>query len=105
MSEFIIGFITEWGYLGIFLLMVAENLFPPIPSELIMPFAGYLASQGQYRLLADAVQKGAGLIMLGGHSSFGSGGWASTEADWRAFVEAWLVIHNRHRARAAASAA
>jgi membrane protein DedA with SNARE-associated domain len=47
MSDFIIGFITEWGYFGIFLLMVAENIFPPIPSELIMPFAGYVAANGQ----------------------------------------------------------
>lgn len=46
MSEWIIGFITEQGYLGIFLLMVLENLFPPIPSELIMPFAGFAAAEG-----------------------------------------------------------
>jgi membrane protein DedA with SNARE-associated domain len=46
MSEFIIGFITDWGYFGVFLLMVAENIFPPIPSELIMPFAGYVAANG-----------------------------------------------------------
>ena len=32
------------GYLGIFLLMVLENIFPPIPSELIMPSAGFAAS-------------------------------------------------------------
>jgi membrane protein DedA with SNARE-associated domain len=47
MSEWIIGTITQWSYLGIFLLMVAENVFPPIPSELIMPFAGYVAASGQ----------------------------------------------------------
>jgi len=47
MSEWIIGVVTEWGYLGIFLLMVAENIFPPIPSELIMPFAGYVAASGE----------------------------------------------------------
>ncbi|HEY8576488.1 MAG TPA: DedA family protein [Devosia sp.] len=46
MSDFIIGLITQWSYLGIFLLMVAENIFPPIPSELIMPFAGYVAANG-----------------------------------------------------------
>lgn len=46
MSDWIIGFITEQGYLGIFLLMVLENLFPPIPSELIMPFAGFAAAEG-----------------------------------------------------------
>ena len=32
----------------------------------------------QHRLLVDAVRKGAGFIMLGGHSSFGAGGWAAT---------------------------
>jgi len=46
MSEWIISTITQWGYFGIFLLMVAENIFPPIPSELIMPFAGFAAAQG-----------------------------------------------------------
>lgn len=46
MSDFIIGLITQWSYLGIFFLMVAENIFPPIPSELIMPFAGYVAANG-----------------------------------------------------------
>lgn len=46
MSDWIIDVIVQWGYFGIFLLMVAENLFPPIPSELIMPFAGYVAARG-----------------------------------------------------------
>jgi membrane protein DedA with SNARE-associated domain len=50
MSDFIIGFITSWSYFGIFLLMVAENLFPPIPSELIMPFAGYVAANGELNM-------------------------------------------------------
>jgi membrane protein DedA with SNARE-associated domain len=50
-SEFIIGLITQWSYFGIFLLMVAENLFPPIPSELIMPFAGYIAANGELNAL------------------------------------------------------
>lgn len=35
------------GYLGIGLLMFLENLFPPIPSELIMPLAGFTIAQGQ----------------------------------------------------------
>lgn len=55
MSDFIIGFITEWGYFGIFLLMVAENIFPPIPSELIMPFAGYVAANGELSTLGVLV--------------------------------------------------
>ena len=39
--------------------------------------ANYLTTR-QQRLLAEAVRKGAGLMMLGGHSSFGDGGWADT---------------------------
>lgn len=46
MAEWVIGFIRDHGYLGIAALMLAENLFPPLPSELIMPFAGYLAATG-----------------------------------------------------------
>ena len=51
MSDFIIGLITQWSYLGIFFLMVAENIFPPIPSELIMPFAGYVAASGDLNVV------------------------------------------------------
>ena len=39
--------------------------------------ANYLTPK-QQRMLAEAVRKGAGLLMLGGHSSFGEGGWAET---------------------------
>ena len=46
MSGWIIGFIEEFGYAGIVALMVLENVFPPIPSELILPFAGFAAAQG-----------------------------------------------------------
>ena len=38
---------TSLGYVGIGLLMFAENLFPPIPSELIMPLAGFTVAQGK----------------------------------------------------------
>ena len=46
MTDWIIQTISQWGYVGIFLLMVAETIFPPIPSELIMPFAGFAAANG-----------------------------------------------------------
>lgn len=35
------------GYPGIFLLMLVENLLPPIPSELVMPFSGFMIAQGE----------------------------------------------------------
>jgi len=63
MSDFIIGFITDWGYFGIFLLMVAENIFPPIPSELIMPFAGYVAANGDLSVFGVLVAGTLGSII------------------------------------------
>lgn len=46
MFGWITSFIGTVGALGVALLMFLENVFPPIPSELIMPLAGYTASQG-----------------------------------------------------------
>jgi membrane protein DedA with SNARE-associated domain len=47
MLEWITNTINSMGYWGIALLMFVENLFPPIPSELIMPLAGFTASPHQ----------------------------------------------------------
>ncbi len=47
MLEWITNTINYFGYWGIALLMFLENLFPPIPSELIMPLAGFTASPYQ----------------------------------------------------------
>ncbi|NJN96399.1 MAG: DedA family protein [Anaerolineales bacterium] len=40
--------ITTLGYTGIILVMYLECIFPPIPSELMMPFAGFMVSQGHF---------------------------------------------------------
>lgn len=50
MFEFIVKTISDGGYVGIFLLMFIENIFPPIPSELIMPFAGFAAARGDLNI-------------------------------------------------------
>lgn len=50
LNQFIIDFISSSGYLGIFFAMFIEGIVTPIPSELIMPFAGYLASTGMFYL-------------------------------------------------------
>jgi membrane protein DedA with SNARE-associated domain len=47
MLESIINIINSLGYVGIALLMALENLIPPIPSELIMPLAGFAVTQGK----------------------------------------------------------
>lgn len=46
-SGFIIHLIAQTGYLGVFALMTLESALIPIPSEITMPFAGFLASKGQ----------------------------------------------------------
>jgi len=46
--EFIVSTISGSGYIGIFLLMVAESALIPIPSEVVMPFSGYLVSSGKF---------------------------------------------------------
>jgi membrane protein DedA with SNARE-associated domain len=50
MSDWITGFVVRSGYVGVLLLMLAENVVPPIPSELIMPLAGFTAARGQLSL-------------------------------------------------------
>ncbi len=47
MVEWINNLVGSLGYWGIGLLMFLENIFPPIPSELIMPLAGFAVSQGK----------------------------------------------------------
>ena len=59
MAEWITNTMNSLGYVGIGLLMFLENLFPPIPSELIMPLAGFTVFQGKmqffYAVLAGVV--------------------------------------------------
>lgn len=44
MRELIITLMEQYGYPGIFLLIAVENIFPPIPSEIILPFGGFLTT-------------------------------------------------------------
>jgi membrane protein DedA with SNARE-associated domain len=48
--DWIAGIITRLGYTGVALLTFLEHLFPPIPSELILPLAGYVAASGDLGL-------------------------------------------------------
>ena len=50
LAAIIVGFISATGYLGIVLLMAIESACIPLPSEVIMPFSGYLVSTGRFDL-------------------------------------------------------
>lgn len=51
MAQWIIDLIEQHGYPAIVALMFLENIFPPMPSELIMPFAGFVAARGDLELM------------------------------------------------------
>src|SRR3546814_638590 len=63
MFAFITNLIGQAGYFGILLLMLVENLFPPMPSELIMPFAGYEAANGVFTLPLVILAGSAGSLV------------------------------------------
>ena len=60
--------IEQLGYLGVALLVVAENVFPPIPSEVVLPFAGFVAQRGSesvvLMILAATVGSVGGALIM-----------------------------------------
>src|ERR1700752_3231218 len=56
----IVGVISSTGYLGIVVLMAIESACIPLPSEAIMPFAGYLVSAGRFSLVGAATMGALG---------------------------------------------
>ena len=64
MADWTIRLIEETRYVGVFLLMFLETIFPPIPSEVIMPIAGVRAANGPLTLWG-VIASGTGGAMLG----------------------------------------
>ena len=62
MFDFITEFMQNSGYFGVFALMALENIFPPIPSELIMPFAGFVAARGDLSVVGVLIAGTAGSV-------------------------------------------
>lgn len=63
MLESIINTINSLGYIGIALLMALENLIPPIPSELIMPLAGFTVTQGKMNFFLVVIAGTIGSVL------------------------------------------
>lgn len=63
MVEWITNTMNSLGYWGIGLLMFSENLFPPIPSELIMPLAGFTVAQGDMEFVPVVVAGVVGTVL------------------------------------------
>ena len=65
-------FINQCGYVGVFLLMTLESMVAPIPSELVMPFAGFLIFTGEFGVVPVVVASTLGSI-VGSLLSYGMG--------------------------------
>ncbi len=86
-SNLIQTIIATLGYPGIALVMLVENLFPPIPSELVMPFAGFMAAQGKMDFWLVLLSGTIGAV-LGAIALYYIGLWAD-EAIARRFLRRW----------------
>jgi len=83
----IVEVISAAGYLGIVILMAIESACIPLPSEIIMPFAGYLVSTGRFTLVGAATAGALG-CNLGSTIAYyvaASGGRKAFER-WGAYV-------------------
>ncbi|MFL6740678.1 MAG: DedA family protein [Sphingomicrobium sp.] len=63
MSDWVVRLIEQSGYLGVAFLMFLETMFPPIPSEVIMPVAGVAAAQGKLSFTLSVVSGTAGAML------------------------------------------
>ncbi len=79
LSAFVIATIAALGYAGVILMMAIESACIPLPSEVIMPFSGYLVATGRFNLQLVAIAGALGCL-LGSYAAYtvgASGGrWA-----------------------------
>lgn len=110
MSEWITQLIEDMGYLGIALLMFLENVFPPLPSEVIMPMAGFTASEGTLSVVG-VIAAGIAGTLAGACFWYGIARllgderlkrWASKHGRWITLspdeierLEGWFSRHSR----------
>jgi membrane protein DedA with SNARE-associated domain len=78
LAGWVTGVIVSFGYWGVVTLMVAENLFPPIPSEVILPLAGFLVWRGD---LGFVPVLGVSILgsLLGAVTLYALGRWGGRE--------------------------
>lgn len=63
LAQWVQDVIESLGYLGVALLVIAENLFPPIPSEIVLPFAGFVARRGDGSVVVMVVASTIGSVV------------------------------------------
>lgn len=63
MQEFVINVINNFGYTGIFFLIAIENLFPPIPSEVILTFSGFVTTFTNLNIIGVVIASTLGSVL------------------------------------------
>ena len=63
MQEFIINIMNSYGYIGVFLLILIENIFPPIPSELILLFGGFMTTYTKLNIIGMIISSTLGSLI------------------------------------------
>ncbi len=63
MNATIISIINKFGYIGILLLIAIENIFPPIPSEVILTFSGFIAESAELNLFLIIIYATLGSVL------------------------------------------
>jgi membrane protein DedA with SNARE-associated domain len=81
LSRFVVSTISTFGYTGIFITMAIESACIPLPSEIIMPFSGYLVTTGQFTMLGVTLAGAVGNV-AGSVVAYYAGVWGG-----RPFVE------------------
>ncbi len=94
MFDWIVSLIDKTGYVGIALLMLLENVFPPIPSEVIMPLAGFSAAKGTLSF-PGVVLAGTVGSLAGAYFWFVVGRWIGPKRlkKFAARHGRWLTMH------------
>ena len=105
-TAFILSVISHWGYAGVVACMTIESACIPLPSEIIMPFSGYLASTGRFTLwgvaLAGAIGNVFGSWIGYGLGAIGGRPLAERLSRWRIIrvseydrANGWLQRHGQ----------
>lgn len=63
MQELIIDFVGQYGYLSIFLLIMIENIIPPIPSELVLAIGGFMTTIADLSIIGVVFAATAGSVI------------------------------------------
>lgn len=96
LSQWVSDVIRAIGYLGVALLVALENVFPPIPSEVVLPFAGFYAGKGEASVVGMVLAATAGSV-LGAWILYGLAAWIGPDR-LRRFVVArgrWVGVKER----------